>query len=97
MYVSPDGRSIAWIEVGILGTNLFVAPYEPGKVIRESAIVQVDSRGGYANWTSDSRQLIYSRLWLGDRFALFANSFDGRESQRITPVGSQDVFMYLSP
>ncbi|MEZ5322775.1 MAG: hypothetical protein R2698_12020 [Microthrixaceae bacterium] len=31
VYVSPDGRSVEWIEVGLLGTGLYVAPFHQGR------------------------------------------------------------------
>lgn len=97
VYVSPDGRSISWMEPAILDTNLWVAPYRPGQRIRPEDRMLVDGHGGYANWTADSSHLIYSRLWLTDRFALFSNAFNDRISQRISPTGTGQVFVTPSP
>lgn len=97
VYVAPDGRSISWMEVGITETRLFVSKFQPGREIRPSDAVLVDAHGGYANWTADSEQLVYSRLWLGDRFAIFVNSFDGKKSRRVTPTNSDEVFYTPSP
>jgi Tol biopolymer transport system component len=97
VYVSPDGKSISWMEVGILEIKLFVAPFAIGTVIDEGDVTLIDNHAGYANWTSDSSELIYSPLRLGERFSLFAQSFDGSPSQRLTPVGSSEAFMFPSP
>lgn len=97
VYVSPDSKTISWMEVGVLETKLFVAEFTLGREIQPADAVLVDVHGGYANWSADSEQLIYSRLWLGDRFALFANSFEGEPSERVSPPGSDEVFMFPSP
>lgn len=97
VYVSPDGRSISWMEPGLLETDLFVAPFRLGRRIQADEAVLVDAHGGYANWTADSRHLIYSRLWLTDRFALFSNGFDKRSSRRISPAPTSLVFVTPSP
>lgn len=96
VYVSPDGRSISWMEVGLLETRLLVAPFELGDEVVEGDSVLVDAHGGYANWTADSARLVYSRLWLTDRFAVFVNSFDDQPSRRISP-DSGEVFITPSP
>lgn len=97
VYVSPDGRSISWMEVSLLDTNLYVAPFKLGRRVRPQDRMLVDAHGGYANWTADSRNLIYSRLWLTDRFALFSNGFNDRMSQRISPAPTTRVFVTPSP
>ncbi len=97
VYVSPDGTSISWMEVGALETRLFAAEYTAGRELRPEDATLIDAHGGYANWSADSSQLIYSRLWLGDRFALFSNGFDGAPSARVSPPGSDEVFMFPSP
>ncbi len=97
VYVSPDGRSIAWMEPGILDTNLFVGPFQLGHKVDPDDLALVDAHGGYANWTHDSHHLVYSRLWLTDRFALFSNGFDKRASRRISPAPTQQVFVTPSP
>lgn len=97
VYVSPDGRSISWMEVSLLDTNLYVAPFQPGRRIRTDDRMLVDAHGGYANWTADSSHLIYSRLWLTDRFALFSNGFNDRVSRRISPAPTSLVFVTPSP
>ncbi len=97
VYVSPDGRSISWMEFGLLETKLFVAPFQLGREIRDDELTLVDAHGGYANWTADSRNLIYSRLWLTDRFALFSNRFDDQPSRRISPAPTSLVFVTPSP
>ncbi len=97
VYVSPDGRSLSWMEVGVLETRLYVAKFRLGREIQPTDATLVDAHGGYANWSADSQQLIYSRLWLGDRFALFSNSFDGEPSTRVSPPGSDEVFLTASP
>lgn len=97
VYVSPDGRSIAWMEVGILRTDLYATKFEPGRVIPDDEPVLVDDHGGYANWTPDSRRLVYSRLKVGDQFAIFVNDFDGKPSRRLTPTGSPQSFTFPSP
>lgn len=97
VYVSPDGRSIEWMEPGILDTNLWVAPFQIGKQTVADDRMLVDAHGGYANWTVDSRHLIYSRLWLTDRFALFSNGFNDRVSRRISPAPTSQVFVTPSP
>lgn len=97
VYVSPDGRSISWMEVSLLDTNLYVAPFELGRRVRAEDRMLVDAHGGYANWTADNKHLIYSRLWLTDRFALFSNGFNDRMSQRISPAPTSEVFVTPSP
>lgn len=97
VYVSPDGTSISWMEVGALETRLFAAEFTAGRELRPEDATLIDAHGGYANWSADSSQLIYSRLWLGDRFALFSNAFDGAPSARVSPPGSDEVFMFPSP
>lgn len=97
VYVSPDAKSISWMEVGALETRLYAAEFTPGREVQTSDAVLIDAHGGYANWSADSGRLIYSRLWLGDRFALFSNSFDGSPSKRVSPPGSAEVFMFPSP
>ena len=96
-YVSPDGKSITWMEVGALETKLFVAAFELGREIQPADGVLVDAHGGYANWSADSSQLIYSRLWLGDRFGLYSNAFDGQPSARLSAPGTDEVFYGPSP
>lgn len=97
VYVSPDGKSISWMEVGVLETKLFAAEFVPGREIQPEDAVLIDAHGGYANWSADSSQLIYTRLWLGDRFAMYSNSFDGQPSERVSPPGTDEVFMTPSP
>lgn len=97
VYVSPDGRSISWMEVGLLTIKVYVAPFDLGQEVASDAPVLVDAHGGYANWTTDSRHLIYNVFWITDRFAIFTNSFDGRRSHRITPKRSAEQFMLPSP
>jgi hypothetical protein len=97
VYVSPDGTSVSWMEVSLLETRLYVSKFRLGHEIQPSDTVLVDAHGGYANWSADSERLIYSRLWLGDRFALFSNSFDGEPSTRVSPPGSDEVFYTPSP
>lgn len=97
VYVSPDGRSITWMEPGLLDTNLYVGPFELGRKVDPDELALIDAHGGYANWTADSRHLIYSRLWLTDRFALFSNGFDNRVSRRISPAPTSQVFVTPSP
>lgn len=97
VYVSPDGRSISWMEVGLLETKLWVAPFQLGKRIATHDRTLVDAHGGYANWTVDSRHLIYGRLWITDRGALFSNGFNDSVSQRISPSATSLVFGLPSP
>jgi len=97
VYVSPDGRTIAWIEVGILRINLFAAPYQAGKEVRLEDRVLVDAHGGYANWTADSGNLIYNRVWITDNSPLFSNGFDRFRSRRITSGPTSRVYVLPSP
>jgi hypothetical protein len=97
VYVSPDGRSILWMEVGLLRTDLVVGKYRPGEELAPEDLVLLDDHGGYANWTADSSAVVYSRLKVGDQFALFLNRFDGRPSERLSPTGSSAAFTFPSP
>lgn len=97
VYVSPDGRSILWMEVGILRTDLYAAKYTAGRELGDDELVLLDDHGGYANWTADSSAVVYSRLKVGDQFALFLNRFDGRPSERLTPTGTEAAFTFPSP
>ena len=83
--------------MGALETKLFVAAFELGREIQPADGVLVDAHGGYANWSADSSQLIYSRLWLGDRFGLYSNAFDGQPSARLSAPGTDEVFYGPSP
>ena len=90
-YVSPDGKKLSWIEPGLAGTTLYVAPFTLGQPIQPNQVKAVDTAAGYASWTADNR-LVFNNI-----YSLFVNNLDGKQSKKITPNNLEEAFTFPSP
>lgn len=87
---SPDGRQIAWFEMGTNDIRLRIRDLESNvDVIVADRISTLHSPE--PSWSPDAKRIVFGRRLAADSLTIWSVGADGSELQRLTPPGEQDV------